>query len=607
MGANRLFIAAAIVVFAADIAVACGPYFPWQLLDDRATTLKATPKNGFAFEASHLIAAPKDKLRAVEYDPWSESQRQVDFDHAQIGDLPPLLQPAYQDARNAKDDATAFAMTAQLPPVVRLYVAGAVDFDLGQYAAAQKRFQSVFALSANEQKPRAVWAAYMMGRTDLRLSDPRAPGAYQLARTLALHGAPDPLGLAVASFGEEAQIHFYRAVGLLTGSGAGSLLKTGWPEPKDDPNSGAPLAPVDKTFASAELPPQNVKAYGEEIAKAIALYAEQAARGSDIGVQSLASVAENVLAQDARLDAAIRDPLVQKLLVAYVLARVDDSFTSQKQEDFGPPADAGLHRPDIVPSPFLSRLVTAIERARITNPAGADRLAALGYRMGRYDLAAKMAAQSGSALASWVKAKLALQRGDLTGAEQFYGAAVHGFPDAIDSDNRNRVQGESGTVALARGEYVDALAKLYPVANTYWGDVAYVAERVLTVDELKDFVDANVPAPAKPASASGAPSTVSPAQMLRELLARRLVREGRYDDATAYQADEDLQNKTKEYASDLREAANDWGRVDQAEAYYKAAVLARTSGMEMMGAEAAPDFFYYSGDYDTGLGRDSAT
>ena len=77
------------------------------------------------------------------------------------------------------------------------------------------------------------------------------------------------------------------------------------------------------------------------------------------------------------------------------------------------------------------------------------RLAALSYRTGRYDLAAKLAAESSSPLAEWVKAKIALQKGDLAAAAAHYAAASKGFPEArdtnqLDSDNANLVVGETG-------------------------------------------------------------------------------------------------------------------------------------------------------------------
>jgi hypothetical protein len=89
---------------------------------------------------------------------------------------------------------------------------------------------------------------------------------------------------------------------------------------------------------------------------------------------------------------------------------------------------------------------------------------------------------------------------------------------------------------LSQGEYRDFAQAAAPVAGTYWGDVAYITERVLTVDELKAFVDA------LPAAREATPSTddgfwsssFSPVANLRALLARRLVRDGRLGEALAY-------------------------------------------------------------------------
>jgi tetratricopeptide (TPR) repeat protein len=609
MSSTRLFVVAAGLLLAIDVAIACGPFFPQQLLDDRGSTLKATPKNSFAFEVQHLLPPPKDKLHAVEYSDWDTTTGPSDFANADGAGLTKEQQQALTAMRAAKTDGAADAAGEVLPQSVRMYTTGAIDFNNGQYDVALKHFQNFFVLSDSEARARGVWAAYMMGRTDLRLDDPRAVGAFQLARNLALHGAPDPLGLAVASFGDEAQIHFTQAMSAL--SGATNIPKPGWPDPKDPQSPFGLPPPVDRTFDHATL--ANAGLYATEMGQATALYAEQAVRGSNHAVQSLRIVAENILAEPARTDATIANPLIQRLLVAYVLARVDDTYTQPHQYDntTAPPPDAGLHIAAITPNPLLDRVVGSIERVGIENPPGADRLAALAYRLGRYDLAARLAKRIGTPLASWVEAKLALQRGDLAGAEQRYAEASRGFA-TFDDDNKSHVRGEAGTVALARGEYLDAMAKLYPVASTYWGDVAFIAERVLTLDELKSFVDANVPPPHVQrvgdgsAPANGPPST-NYAQMLRDLLGRRLVRAGRYDEADDYLSDIKTRDAVKAYADALGNANSDWGRVDRAEGFYQAAVLARDSGMEMMGTEAVPDGFWVGGDYTDAIGRDSVS
>ena len=61
-----------------------------------------------------------------------------------------------------------------------------------------------------------------------------------------------------------------------------------------------------------------------------------------------------------------------------------------------------------------------------------------------------------------------------------------------------RRRGELAVMRLSQGEYRNSLQLLFPVAGTYWGDIIYIAERVLTVDELKTFVDGLPPPPATP-------------------------------------------------------------------------------------------------------------
>jgi tetratricopeptide (TPR) repeat protein len=567
----------------ASVALACGPDFPWQLLDNRSATLAATPSNSFAYEATHLIATPKDSLKAVELAEFQREQAAALFTQAEAEGLTAEQAAVVAEMRAANTGEEAFANGAIVPAAVRLYTAGAVDFIKAEDAKAAERFQAVLELPADDQRARAVWAAYMLGRFHKRAGDgAKATEAFAHTRALAIDGAPDPLGLAVASYGEEARLHLDRAAAVLGGDGA----------------------------LPAE--PDAIATYSHEAAAATALYAEQAARGSDSGVQSLRMVAETLVEKPERISATVSDPPVQRLLVAYVLARERDMPQQSLQPDPNAPQASAA------PNPLLVTLVEAIERSGLEHPAGADRLAALAYHMGQYDLAAALAAKAPSPLASWVKAKLALQRGDLGTAAGFYAEASSGFPSigaapSLEDASARLLAGEGGVVALARGDYIDALDKLYRVAETYWGDVAYVAERVLTVDELKRFVDAKVPQPPAPqtdtdASTDGgakAATMSSPAGQLRDLLARRLSRAGRYQEALAYYRDAIVRDQAAQYAQALRGVEAGKTRVDRGRAWYAAALLARQAGMEMMGTEAGPDYSAYDGSFETGIGRET--
>ena len=125
------------------------------------------------------------------------------------------------------------------------------------------------------------------------------------------------------------------------------------------------------------------------------------------------------------------------------------------------------------------------------------------------------------------------------------------------------MRAEQGVLTLSRGQYVEALDQLLraggPLDATrpaeeegwpmtpYWNDAAYVAERVLTLDELKQYVDAQAPATPAPARPKvfdlkdgddyygwARQHPVPTADRLRLLLARRMVREGMIDQAVPY-------------------------------------------------------------------------
>src|SRR5690606_6101871 len=111
-------------------------------------------------------------------------------------------------------------------------------------------------------------------------------------------------------------------------------------------------------------------------------------------------------------------------------------------------------------------------------------------------------------LAWWLRAKLALRDGDKVAAAAAYAKAAQAFPQTESWGDRRtpefdyetlqpkcRVEGESAILALQRGDYLQAFDQLYHSGDIYWLDAATVAERVLTVDELKQYVDTKVPVP----------------------------------------------------------------------------------------------------------------
>ncbi len=257
---------------------------------------------------------------------------------------------------------------------------------------------------------------------------------FQQVRELALGGAPDPLGLAVASYGEEARI----------------------------------------ALGQGDLP------------HAVDLYLEQAARGSASARDSLREVARR-LAADADLAVRyIQDPRIQKLWFAQVVAA---GFDASWLDRGGSAADGWTAR--------VGRVAAAIDRGQATQ---LDGLAAVAYATGGFELAASLARGIDAPLAALVRAKLALRAGDRAAAAKEYAAAIGrrstgGSTGAAGLSDRgwSRLLAENGVLAMSRADYADALQNLLDAGSEYWLDAAHVAERVLSLDELTQFVEQRIP------------------------------------------------------------------------------------------------------------------
>lgn len=641
---TRPWIVAAFVGLAGALAWACGPMFPSQLLDQRAATLKAAPQNSFAYEAMHLLP-PTDKLASNEPPPYGADDKDAAARARALGLS--AAQLARVDALRALDSGdAAYAQGSDLPDDLRLYTAGAVDWDKHEADKATARFEQLLALPPEQARLRSVWAAYMLGRIHADAANAAASDAsifsreraasakaFGEARTRALDGASDTPGLAVASFGEEARLYLYshgkqcRWADLY---GADAASDEG---DASDGDKQAASAPVDDGCGSGIV--------ADDLKRAITLYAAQAGHGSKGAVSSLAAVADFVMRHPPLIDGLIDHPLSQRLLVAYALARMD-----------GGAADTAAGAPVVKADPGVTALVDALGKRGVGKVVGVDRLAALAYQRGSYAEAARLVELSSGPLSEWVRAKLALQKGDLAAANAAYAAAAKAFPRAgdpaaaIEPSNVPLIEGEHGVLAMARGEYVEAMGHLYDAAlavggdgNVYdWdeedagagygNDALYVAERVLTVDELKTFIDARAPAtpvPTHSPDAQNAWQYRSPiADTLRWVLARRLMRDGRYDEAMPYfPADNDWRFGTyddngklqwqsfrapaRAYADALRDSRHAWRDIDKAQAFYAAAAIARRDGMQILGYQQGPDFADVDGGYQGGSGQSAAS
>lgn len=425
-----------------------------------------------------------------------------------------------------------------------LYQEGASAFHGGDEERASAAFHALLALPAPERQRFSTAAAFMLGRIG-----PDASRWFARTRELAAAGFDDPLGLAASSLGEEARR-------------------------KLDP----------ARYARAGDDPVPVR----DDAEAIRLYAQQAALGSSSGSVSLLLTARLLVRDPQRLRAAIGDPVVQRAVALYAWTRDDTDF------------EYGLDdRPSVLAA---LEALSALPRLE-----GADRLAVALWRAGRFDLSARLAQRAETPLATWVKAKAALRRGDRAEASRLLARAAAAMPErelwgdaswTRQLRPRGRLEGECAVLALARDDR--AAAFRHALASGYALDILYLAERVVTIDELRAAID-GAPEVGRPPPPGG----IEPSDWkwervrkddLRMVLARRLVRAGRWKEALPYYPREDIAHLARRYGEAL-EAAAQGPATARAAALFRASRLARARGMDFMGTETAPDWSVVDGSY----------
>ena len=525
--------------------ITAGPAKAYEALDpastkQRAELLLGAPENNFYFEAKRLTTIVSDKLVPVEgpdfdvtpFRPKDEVGREK-FLHKK------LTEDQFKElekTRMAPDSAAAVLIGKDLPPALREYTAGAVAYVQENFPDAASHFQA--ALEDNVSNPAyKVWANYMLGRAYMKLGDQdKAQPCFTAARDLVIAGAEDPMGLGVASLGEEARIYLNRAGGVL---------------------------------GEKDFQPDRPDRF-QNLSRALKLYAEQAAAGCENGRDSLHILAKELVNQPSDFPLIQNDELARRLLVIY--AR---TYSGPR---------GGVDNPEQYTTPVLSYFPS--EDKDFAGP-----LASLAYDNGKPDLALSYAEQSPGAFSTWVKAKLALAKRNFEVAAHLYDQAHNQTLNEVDHSsidpNEATFEGERATLALARGQFLDALKGFYPI--DYVWDTNYLAERVLTVDELKSFVDNQLPQSINEKRAplgneeqeKARTQAISlSADELRSVLARRLMRVGRSHEALPYYTRTNVPAQEYVHWLDMEKSSSS---LKKAEAFYRAAALERHFGEDLLG------------------------
>jgi len=394
----------------------------------------------------------------------------------------------------------------------------------------------------------------MIGRALMDDRPDEAVSAFERTRFLGDRGYPDPLGLVAEGLGWQARI---------------------------ERNQG-------------------------EYPDAIRDYFEMFRRGSEnqrnAAHASLAWTCGDLLATEGDLDASlVEDTVIREVLTAYIVA----------YHRGGQPASGGRCR----------AWLDALRGSGMKVDSGtANRLAWASYAVGDVESARGWldAAESLTPYGIWVRAKLSLREGRIDEAVRDLRSVRDRFP-TIDGDERTdlttsrastQLNAELGALSLGRKEYAAALDAFLRAG--YWPDAAYVAERVLTVEELEEYIrrhgrDAMLNIKIKGSSSFSFDLDLrTPLENLRSLLSRRCARLGQWEKARRYCLDtyRPILDEYVYHLEEGRDAANT--PRFRAENLYRAAEIAREHGMEIMGTELYPDGAVNGGTYDWlgYLGRD---
>lgn len=573
LSARFIVVSIAVMSISSTIALSCGPFFPWQLINNRKLTLLKMPKGSlddvpgdFAERISLLIPDdPNAKKRAIHrYEVLAHSDFIDETDSAkECAKTGKAYQEAAQLFHQHKNEE---AYRAFLPLMNR----GSLTQQLcARYSGAR--------VAPNDEEKQKLF---------LSLSE------------LVNQGAQDPSGLEASAYGEVAASLLYGSV-----------------DRKKDNHLVVLAAPGETQIYIRNLYP----GAAEHLRRAVYLYTKQASLDLS-GATSVGMVLKGLTDQknkNARIlfHQVIEDPFIQGVLLAYLNTKDYYIQTVEKQ-----------HAQYIVDA-FISLVQ---QKKKLAAGSGGE-LAAFLYEHQQIEKARMIAEydwqHNKTAMSAWILAKIFLSKGDKEKAQFYYHQALILRQDKTLYDTwQNRMRGEYAIFILSQGSFVQALETLWPARQYYWGDVIYLAEAVLTVDEFKQFVDHHTEFVTQTITeqvkkqdnkagfvadsyrfANSFQQKVALEKdkknisyLLRDLLARRLVREKRYKEAIPYFTTIEDRQIVKEYIQALHEMRYGFGQINQAKAAWKAATIMRFLGMEISGTTGYPDF--YPGEYEQGYG-----
>lgn len=448
-----------------------------------------------------------------------------------------------------------------VPEEFLMYLDGAIAYHNEDLQAAINKWQELLNLPKDKRQYKSVWASFMIGKAYLYMHKNKESIPYfEMTRKLASEGYKDSLNLAQESYGWQALAEF-------------------------------------------EL---------GQYAACMKHYLPQ------VDTMSLDLVCEKIASlSDAEFENVTKDDIARRILIGWVVSHASYYFYSNDQNEYY--------------IQIATRLLRVIEKNKLNTPLeSADRIAWMFYNLGDFQKADKWLkiSQEKSALSQWLRVKLLIRDGELDKAIEKMSSLKHAFEKnaewkmfgATDKKDTDRLLNtETSVLLLHRKDYIMAFDVL--LKGAYWEDVAYVAEKVLTADELEKYLKDHEISEATPFPGyfytSNLKEPVNLRKALEYLLARRFAREGKKEKALQYmpvylkrdvypyaEIKENLESfspreKLQQLYAFLDKAENiKLSNKQRAESYYNAGLLIRRYGMELMGTELDPDWFVFNGQFD---------
>ena len=473
----------------------------------------------------------------------------------------------------------------KIPTEFSAYIRGASAYHNGKMDTAVHFFNTILQLPAEQRKYRSTWASFMLGKILLKKNSAQAFQYFDQTRDMVKTGFRDPLNFAGESLGWQARI--------------------------DADNARY----VDAIHRYAECAQEHI--FPETL------------------IFSLTWVCNKILSAKQIDPALVNDPLCRQVLTAYIASE------NKKLQD------------------VWFRALNKCKWEGVL--AGADRLAWLTYQQGDVKKAEEWLehCDTDSVRAKWVKAKLLLRAGKLSEgaallnevskeaknepswsvsmAETRYNGSVDNTDDiSIESKSNNDgsienmpswvlnhdsiaapdyAAAEAADVLLSKQDYIGALDLF--IHAKFWPDTAYIAERLIPVqgeESLEQYVATH--SEEDPGLAWTVFSNWSDYSgenvllNLRDLLARRLARQGDWEKAAQYYARMHITYDSNEYSlttqqrpaaifsEEARMIASNLKTADdttqpsrmRAKALFDAAKTLWDDGMELTGTELMPDW-----------------